>query len=167
LKKSDMSTLTRSATLPYATADGATLIAAARRLLLDPVDIGPVRLLGVGFSGLSDVRQESLFPDLEQWNDEHTDAHPAAAAAAMPTGWRVGDDVHHDQYGHGWTQGAGHGVMTVRFETRASGPGPARTFLQDTPDVTRANPVDSLDWPEFIHGLLDESTPPGDHVVDR
>ena len=65
LKKSDMSMLTRSATLPYATADAATLIAMARRLLLDPVEIGPIRLVGVGFSGLSDVRQESLFPDLE------------------------------------------------------------------------------------------------------
>src|SRR6185312_5497315 len=65
LKKSDMSTLTRSATLPYATADEATLIGTARRLLLDPMDIGPIRLLGVGFSGLSDVRQESLFPDFD------------------------------------------------------------------------------------------------------
>ena len=53
LKKSDMSTLTRSATLPYATTDAATLIATARRLLLDPVDVGPIRLVGVGFSGLS------------------------------------------------------------------------------------------------------------------
>ena len=41
LKKSDMSTLTRSATLPYATTDAATLIAMARRLLLDPREIGP------------------------------------------------------------------------------------------------------------------------------
>src|ERR1700761_6848565 len=65
LKKSDMSTLTRSATLPYATTDVAALAALARRLLLDPREIGPIRLLGVGFSGLSNVRQESLFPDLE------------------------------------------------------------------------------------------------------
>jgi DNA polymerase-4 len=65
LKKSDMSTLTRSATLPYATAEAGALVAVARRLLLDPLQIGPIRLLGVGFSGLSDVRQESLFPDLD------------------------------------------------------------------------------------------------------
>lgn len=65
LKKSDMSTLTRSATLPYATTEVAALVGVARRLLLDPREIGPIRLLGVGFSGLSDVRQESLFPDLE------------------------------------------------------------------------------------------------------
>jgi DNA polymerase IV len=65
LKKSDMSTLTRSATLPYATTELAALSSLAQRLLLDPRQIGPIRLLGVGFSGLSDVRQESLFPDLE------------------------------------------------------------------------------------------------------
>ncbi|OLK75415.1 DNA polymerase IV, partial [Xanthomonas oryzae pv. oryzae] len=65
LKKSDMSTLTRSATLPYATTEAAALVGVARRLLLDPREIGPIRLLGVGFSGLSEVRQESLFPDLE------------------------------------------------------------------------------------------------------
>ncbi len=73
LKKSDMSTLTRSATLPYATTDAATLIAMARRLLLDPLEIGPIRLVGVGFSGLSEVRQESLFPDLELMAEEVSD----------------------------------------------------------------------------------------------
>jgi DNA polymerase IV len=43
--------------------------------------------------------------------------------------------------------------MTVRFETRGSGPGPARTFPDDGPDVQRANPVDSLDWPEYVRAL--------------
>jgi DNA polymerase-4 len=57
-----MSILTRSATLPYATTDATTLIGTARRLLLDPVEIGPVRLLGVGFSGLSDVQQNLRGP---------------------------------------------------------------------------------------------------------
>jgi DNA polymerase IV len=155
LKKSDMSTLTRSATLPYATADAATLIGTARRLLLDPVDIGPVRLVGVGFSGLSDVLQESLFPDLDQTleaSDSHH-AEPVAAPVEPAAAWRIGDDVSHVRFGHGWVQGAGHGVMTVRFETRASGPGQAHTLPHDSPEVTRANPVDSLDWPEFVDAL--------------
>ena len=97
LKKSDMSTLTRSATLPYATADAAALTALARRLLLDPRQIGPIRLLGVGFSGLSSVRQDSLFPDLEL---TLSDTEPAAEggepqrdADAAPTprngGWEM------------------------------------------------------------------------------
>jgi DNA polymerase IV len=161
LKKSDMSTLTRSATLPYATTDGAALSALARRLLLDPHQIGPIRLLGVGFSGLSNVRQESLFSDLELMM---SDAEPGADTAhagpdvAVPrtedsAGWRVGDDVTHRDLGHGWVQGAGHGVVTVRFETRGSGPGPARTFASDTNDITPANPVDSLDWPDYVAAL--------------
>jgi DNA polymerase-4 len=159
LKKSDMSTLTRSATLPYATTDASTLIGTARRLLLDPVDIGPVRLLGVGFSGLSDVRQESLFPDLEQAL-EASDVPamaPAPSSEPPPATWRIGDDVTHTVHGHGWVQGAGHGVMTVRFETRSSGPGPVHTLPDDTPDIRRANPVDSLDWPDYVDGLTAET----------
>ncbi len=154
LKKSDMSTLTRSATLPYATTDAATLISTARRLLLDPVEVGPIRLVGVGFSGLSQVQQESLFPDLDQVHDDIAE-HPAApsAAAPAPAPWRIGDDVAHRRYGHGWLQGAGHGVMTVRFETRASGPGVARTFAADDDEITRADPVDSLDWQDYLAGL--------------
>lgn len=153
LKKSDMSTLTRSATLPYATTDAGTLIATAHRLLLDPVEIGPIRLVGVGFSGLSDIQQDSLFPELEgPTTEELTSLGPSPASPPPPVAaaWRVGDDVSHTEYGHGWVQGAGHGVMTVRFETRGTGPGPARTFREDDPALSRANPVDSLDWPDYV-----------------
>ena len=77
-------------------------------------------------------------------------------------GWRVGDDVAHPDYGHGWVQGAGHGVVSVRFETRSSGPGLMRTFAIDAADLSPANPVDSLDWPD----LAAESAVPGDDVAD-
>ncbi|MGX9791454.1 DNA polymerase IV [Mycobacterium sp. MMS18-G62] len=169
LKKSDMSILTRSATLPYATTDAATLTAMARKLLLDPLEIGPIRLVGVGFSGLSDVRQESLFPDLELVAEEVSNTRlpqTLTDAAATPPAWRVGDDVTHTDHGHGWIQGAGHGVMTVRFETRGTGPGQARTFPDDTPDISRANPVDSLDWPDYLSDLASRSAPAGDDVLD-
>jgi DNA polymerase IV len=169
LKKSDMSILTRSATLPYATADAATLTAMARRLLLDPIDVGPIRLVGVGFSGLSEVRQESLFPDLELMAEEVSDTglpQTLRQVAERAPAWRIGDDVVHTDYGHGWIQGAGHGVMTVRFETRGTGPGPVRTFSDDIADIRRANPVDSLDWADYIDRLGAESAPPGDDVVD-
>lgn len=157
LKRSDMSTLTRSATLPYASTDAALLVSTARRLLLDPIEIGPIRLVGVGFSGLSDVQQESLFPDLDQGGEDDpagaTDGPAPAPVAAEPAPWRVGDDVVHPEHGHGWVQGAGHGVMTVRFETRASGPGIARTFRADLPEITRANPIDSLDWRDYLDAV--------------
>jgi DNA polymerase IV len=174
LKKSDMSTLTRSATLPYATTDGAALAALARRLLLDPREIGPIRLLGVGFSGLSSVRQDSLFPDLELTlsdTDSGADtahAGPDAVVSRTPdtAEWRVGDDVIHRELGHGWVQGAGHGVVTVRFETRGSGPGPARTCSSDSDDITRANPVDSLDWPDYLAALAALAETSSEQAVD-
>jgi DNA polymerase-4 len=111
------------------------------------------------------VLQEPLFPDLDSWG-QPTDTQSANAPTTTAPGWRIGDDVHHRESGHGWVQGAGHGVMTVRFETRASGPGPARTLPIDDPDVSRANPVDSLDWPEFVNALVDESTPATDDLAD-
>jgi DNA polymerase-4 len=170
LKKSDMSTLTRSATLPYATTDAAALSAMARRLLLDPRQIGPIRLLGVGFSGLSNVRQDSLFPDLElaisdtEPGDDGPQVERDAVVPSTPdtTGWRIGDDVTHRELGHGWVQGAGHGVVTVRFETRGTGPGPARTFASDTDDLAAANPIDSLDWPDYLAALAASEHPVDD-----
>ncbi|QLL10184.1 DNA polymerase IV [Mycobacterium vicinigordonae] len=179
LKKSDMSTLTRSATLPYATTELGALAALARRLLLDPLQIGPIRLLGVGFSGLSDVRQESLFPDLdlgpETAEETHQDFETMRAALLTGQGgtsWRIGDDVAHHDLGHGWVQGAGHGVVTVRFETRSSGAGPAKTFPIETPELATANPVDSLDWPDYVGELLvrrnpENSAPAVEDVGDR
>ncbi|MCX2930195.1 DNA polymerase IV [Mycobacterium sp. CVI_P3] len=170
LKRSDMTTLTRSATLPYATGNAGTLSATAHRLLLDPREIGPIRLLGVGFSGLSDVRQESLFPDLEHMGGavaDTLDTHmPVPDPAPDAGGWRIGDDVSHPELGHGWVQGAGHGVVSVRFETRGSGPGVMRTFAGDNPELRTANPVDSLDWGQYLDDLAG-SAPPGDDVDDR
>ena len=172
LKKADMSTLTRSATLPYATAEAATLTATARRLLLDPREIGPIRLVGVGFSGLSDVRQESLFPELELTaspSDGVESGSLEAGGVEHAPGWRIGDDVCHPDYGHGWVQGSGHGVVSVRFETRGTGPGVMRTFAIGTPDLTAANPVDSLDWPDYL-AVVDhppDSPPAGDDLSDR
>jgi DNA polymerase-4 len=168
LKRSDMTTLTRSATLPYATGDAGTLSATANRLLLDPRDVGPIRLLGVGFSGLSDVRQESLFPDLDQMDPavaDTVDTHAPVPELAPEAGsWRIGDDVSHSGFGHGWVQGAGHGVVSVRFETRASGPGVMRTFPVDNPELLKANPVDSLDWVDYLADLEAGSAPPADDV---
>ncbi len=59
-------------------------------------------------------------------------------------------------------QGAGHGVVSVRFETRGSGPGVMRTFGIDDADLTAANPVDSLDWPDYLNRLSE----PADDLTD-
>ncbi len=163
LRKADMSIVTRSVTLPYATTDAATLATAAQRSAIDPMELGAVRLVGVGYAGLSTVRQESLFPELDR--DLPAPAEPEAEPGYFPGGavpqplpvaardpaanaalphWYPGLDVAHPEHGHGWVQGAGHGRVTVRFETRSTGPGPARTFAADDPRLTRADPLGSL-----------------------
>ncbi|PTR32213.1 DNA polymerase-4 [Rhodococcus sp. OK519] len=149
LRKSDMSIVTRSITLPYATTDLQVLTAAAQRQVIDPLELGPIRLVGVGFGGLSAVSQGSLFPELDQAvpdaEDEASehDSNPGRSVDAAPR-WRPGLDVSHPEFGHGWVQGAGHGVVTVRFETRTTGPGPSRTFDDADCDLVVADVIDSL-----------------------
>ncbi|WP_082777730.1 DNA polymerase IV [Tsukamurella pseudospumae] len=162
LKRSDMSLLTRSATLPSATTDGAVLTATAQRLALDPMEIGGLRLVGVGFSGLSSVEQFTLFgdendeaADLSGTDGATTSPEPDVEEAGAVIGWRPGMDVRHPEFGHGWVQGAGHGVLSVRFETRTSGPGRMRSFKVDDAALREADPLDSLDWPEE-HLVVDD-----------
>ncbi|WP_442348788.1 DNA polymerase IV [Gordonia sp. (in: high G+C Gram-positive bacteria)] len=163
---SDMSILTRSSTLPSATTDLRALTAAAYRVMLDPLDIGPVRLVGVGYSGLDDVRQDSLFPELDavpghdsagSVPDPDDPAGDAAAVATpesvqiprgpgTPDDFPTGTDVTHPEHGHGWVQGGGHGFVTVRFETRSTGRGRTRNFRLPEPLLERADPLGSLDW---------------------
>ncbi|ANY08583.1 DNA polymerase IV [Pseudonocardia sp. HH130630-07] len=57
--------------------------------------------------------------------------------------WAAGDDVRHPEHGHGWVQGAGHGRVTVRFETALTGPGRTRTLPAGDPSLVRADPVHS------------------------
>ncbi|NMH94225.1 DNA polymerase IV [Pseudonocardia bannensis] len=68
---------------------------------------------------------------------------PGSRGEKLGRPWRAGDDVRHAEHGHGWVQGAGHGRVTVRFETRATGPGVARTFPADDPALTPADPLTS------------------------
>ena len=175
---------TRSATLPAATDELSTIISVARRVLPRPEDVGAIRLVGVGLSGLVDDRQEVLFPELS--NPQSTGrivvtedsevgelaplnsrgAASASAATVKAAGdgadadtdgaaeetpdeapsWEATQDIVHEEFGHGWVQGTGLGVVSVRFETRASGPGKTRTFAVTDPALSPGNPLDSLDW---------------------
>ncbi|WP_110238625.1 DNA polymerase IV [Nocardioides gilvus] len=125
----DFTTMSRSSTLPAPT-DSAPLIARTARSLLAEVDTsGGVRLLGVGISGLADWVQEGLFGDTE----EIPLPPPVTVPVSRRPVWAPGNDVVHDEHGPGWVWGSGRGVVTVRFETAETGPGPVRSFSLDDP----------------------------------
>jgi DNA polymerase-4 len=148
VRSADFTTASRSETAGTASTDLGTLTAVAQRLARAAVPEGGVRLIGVSLAGLGDDPPPALFdpvraeavvapPDPVPERDR-----PEEPALVRP--WRPGDDVSHPEHGHGWVQGAGHGRVTVRFETRSTGPGRAHTFASDDPALTRADPLASL-----------------------
>ncbi|GAA1542799.1 DNA polymerase IV [Nocardioides humi] len=145
----DFTTLNRSSTLPAPTDDPATIARLARALLEDLDTSGGVRLLGVGVSGLADWIQEDLFaatgeddtPDTGTTADEPAPEEPEQAGARWRNAtWAPGMDVVHAEHGRGWVWGSGKGVVTVRFETAETPPGPVRTFRADDPGLERWRP---------------------------
>ncbi|MCL2543378.1 MAG: DNA polymerase IV [Nocardioidaceae bacterium] len=146
----DFTTLTRSSTLDGPTDDPGVIGRTARRLLTELDPAGGVRLLGVGVSGLADWVQDELFgPDEDA--EEAPELPPDPVGAKSPTGYRPGMDVEHDEMGRGWVWGAGRGVVTVRFETAETPPGPVRSYSVDDPALRHWEPepgLDKLDRPE-------------------
>ncbi len=143
LRRHDFSTVTRSRTLASATDRGEVITSVAQALLAGVDVTDGVRLLGVGVAGLTDVLQEDLFADADEANPDPVTG-PAGQGAEEPaagprrgSGWTPGADVEHDEHGPGWVWGSGLGRVTVRFETRTSGPGPVRTFGIDDPHLRR------------------------------
>jgi DNA polymerase-4 len=130
----DFTTLSRSTTLAAPTDAGPTIARLARGLLGELDTTGGVRLLGVGVSGLADWIQDDLFgPD-----DGEDDTEPVGALPEPPEvrTWWPGMDVVHDDLGRGWVWGAGRGIVTVRFETADTPPGPVRSFQVDDPALS-------------------------------
>ena len=144
LRMADFHIESRSATLPYATDDFDTLLATAMSVVRYPAEVGPIRLVGVSLSGLDRERQEVLFPELDRI--EIITVKDTAPIEPAKRTWVATQDIRHSEYGHGWVQGTGHGVVSVRFETRSTGPGPTRSFAVDDPALSPADPADSLDW---------------------
>ncbi len=131
----DFTTLSRSSTLSSPTDDGATIARIARSLQGDLDTTGGVRLLGVGVSGLADWVQEDLFGEgADEEEVEVTLPEPPRRT------WPPGADVVHDEMGPGWVWGSGSGVVTVRFETAETPPGPVRSFRADDPALHRWEP---------------------------
>ena len=175
LRMADFHIESRSATLPYATDDLDILKARALSLARYPDELGPIRLVGVSYSGLETARQDVLFPELDReivrpapdtdYETGVSDHLPGVPDAETETGaeveslrdagtdstcrWHATQDVYHPEYGHGWIQGTGHGVVSVRFETRATGPGFVRSFAAEDEELRPADPLDSLAWEDI------------------
>ena len=139
----DFTTLNRSTTLPAPTDKASTIARLARGLLTDLDTSGGVRLLGVGVSGLADWIQEDLFGESEP-DDEAAEPLPEPARRTA-IGWAPGMDVEHDEHGRGWVWGSGKGVVTVRFETAETGPGPVRSLRADDPALRPWRPPEPED----------------------
>jgi DNA polymerase-4 len=145
VRSAAFTTTTRSETTAAGTTDLTALTAVAQRLARSAVPEDGVRLIGVSLAGLVDDPPPALFDAMVEAPAEDEPAAPdEPAPAPVERGWRTGDDVRHAEHGHGWVQGAGHGRVTVRFETRTSGPGRARTFAADDPALERADALASL-----------------------
>lgn len=167
LRMADFHIESRSTTLAYATDDLEVLTAAAFKLARYPDELGPIRLVGVSYSGLEAARQDVLFPELDREivrpvlpdTDYETgvsdDSPPPAPTTVVVEDdvedqWHATQDVYHPEFGHGWIQGTGHGVVSVRFETRATGPGRTKSFAASDPDLVPADPLESLDWQDWL-----------------
>jgi DNA polymerase-4 len=133
----DFTTLSRSSTLPSPTDHAPTISRLARGLLTELDTSGGVRLLGVGVSGLADWIQEDLFGPEPEEEDELPDVEPPSLRRSV---WAPGMDVVHEEMGRGWVWGSGRGVVTVRFETASTGPGPVRSYPVDCPELSAWRP---------------------------
>ncbi|MGB3259147.1 MAG: DNA polymerase IV [Ornithinimicrobium sp.] len=159
----DFRTVTRSGSLPFATADPAVIAREASRLL-SSIDIaGGLRLLGVGVSGLTAHAQGELdledtwltsgptlaFQDATSTGPEEQapvsgaeEDTPAEEPGSLLAPWSTGADVKHDDLGPGWVWGSGSRVVTVRFEGPRTARGPVRSFRADDPALSAADPPD-------------------------
>jgi DNA polymerase-4 len=134
----DFTTLSRSTT-HNAPTDTGPVIARLARGLLGELDLtGGVRLLGVGVSGLADWIQDDLFGEEHPEEDED----PVDELPDLPNRrtWVPGMDVVHEELGRGWVWGAGRGIVTVRFETADTPPGPVRSLPTDDPALSPWRP---------------------------
>ncbi|GAB3859193.1 DNA polymerase IV [Nocardioides maradonensis] len=136
----DFTTLTRSSTLDGPTDDPGVITRVAKRLLTELDPVGGVRLLGVGVSGLADWVQDELFDDAADTGTSTEQPEEVVLPDERAADYRPGMDVEHDERGRGWVWGAGRGVVTVRFETAETGPGPVRSYAADDPALHRWHP---------------------------
>ena len=132
VRMADFTTISKARSLGGAT-DRAEVIGAVGEELLAEVDeLHGVRLLGIGVSNFTRAAQERLF-DQEIEVAATTTAVEVDTSGVRGRGYFPGADVVHDELGRGWVWGTGLGRVTIRFETRLTGPGRVRTFRVEDP----------------------------------
>jgi len=143
----DFTTMSRSATLASPTDEAGTIARTAKALLADLETSGGVRLLGVGVSGLADWVQDDLF-SLDTAEAGEDEGPEPELPRRFRHRWSPGMDVEHPVHGRGWVWGSGRTVVTVRFETAETGPGPVRSFPVDDPDLRAVPDPAAVSEPE-------------------
>ncbi|WP_353082313.1 DNA polymerase IV [Tessaracoccus lapidicaptus] len=142
----DFTTRTVARRLGGAT-DAEDVITATGLALLGEIDVrAGVRLLGIGVSNFSTSAQERLFGDDDAGAtsaSSSVEGGDVGLSGVRGRGFHPGADVMHDEWGRGWVWGSGLGRVTVRFETRQTGPGPIRTFAVDD-EALRPADIDPL-----------------------
>ncbi|MCC2592393.1 DNA polymerase IV [Tessaracoccus sp. OS52] len=145
VRMGDFTTISKARSLAGAT-DRVEVITGVGGELLAEVDVrGGVRLLGIGVSNFTRAAQEQLFDDESERPVGPTETmREVAVSGVRGSGYYPGADVEHDAHGRGWVWGAGLGRVTVRFETRETGPGPIRTFKEDDTALRPATELPDL-----------------------
>ncbi len=144
---SDFTTVTRAITLRQPTTDPRALLGAAEQALAAAAPTGePLRLLGVGFSGLTDHDQLTLefdepagadSPDPE---DDATATGPGLPAPLEAAAAAPGIDVHVPGLGDGWVVAVKETELTVRFEGPQTPPGTDHRLQLGRDEILRIAP---------------------------
>ena len=139
VRTADFTTVSKARSLGGAT-DREESIAAVAVELLSEMDVrGGVRLVGVSTSNFAVSAQERLFDEGVAAPEPTLTTSEVDVSGVRGHGWFPGAEVAHPVYGRGWVWGSGLGRVTIRFETRDSGPGPVKTFSDDDPAL-ESNP---------------------------
>lgn len=143
---SDFTTVTRAVSLHQPTTDPPALLGAAAHALDAAVPDGqPIRLLGVGFSGLTGYDQltldidESREPGAEAESEVVGESWDEAALPAplVPGQAEPGTDVEVPRLGTGWVVSVNGPQLTVRIEGPDTAPGTDHQLLLGRDQVLR------------------------------
>ncbi|MCW2548423.1 MAG: dinB, partial [Mycobacterium sp.] len=142
----DFSTVTRAVSLPQPTTDSRALFTAAGQALDAAVPDGrPIRLLGVGFTSLTDYDQltfrldDAPEPTILGALDEEPSEEAALPAPLEPQDAHAGVDVEVAGRGAGWIVKVDESKLVVRIEGPDTPPGRDYPLVLGRDEVLRTN----------------------------